>query len=184
MIVGSHSVIRSADSDDAEALHGLYNPQRPRAWMLDRRREPVQPTASELRELLAQKDSPLGALAAVEDPSGSVQGFCGLRGVSGEAGFAMAVLMLVADAEYDSPLGRESLRHVLQQAFVQKRLNKVIFHCLETEAALRGLLMEYGFRSDGIQRQVVYTQGRWHNVETLTLFRAECPSDLRLKEED
>ena len=44
-------------------------------------------------------------------------------------------------------------------------------HVLDTEATYRNLLMAKGFESNGIQREVVYTKGVWHDLEILSLFR-------------
>jgi hypothetical protein len=52
MIKGAHSVIRSADPDDAGALKSVYDSQGPRSSLLDQRRELNAPTRDELREVM------------------------------------------------------------------------------------------------------------------------------------
>lgn len=170
MITGEHSVIRLAEPDDAYELKRLYDPRRPFSAMLDRRREIGQPSVDELREGLARPEKRAGALYAIEDKQGVIRGFCSVRGASPELRYAEMVLPLFDDEDYTSSLADEAFQFLYNGAFVEKRLNKVVAHCLECEAAYRGLLVRHGFASNGIQRQVLWTQGRWFDLETLTLF--------------
>ena len=41
MITGAHTFIRTADPDDAAAMHALYSHGGPRSALLDARREPM-----------------------------------------------------------------------------------------------------------------------------------------------
>ena len=59
------------------------------------------------------------------------------------------------------------------RAFERLRLRKLIAHCLETEAPFRGYLLRHGFVHNGTQRDVFYGQGRWHNLDTFSLFAPE-----------
>jgi len=169
MVLGEYSKIRIAEPDDAYELKRLYDPSHPRSVMLDRRRELPSPTADELRESLSRNDRG-GVLYAVEDREGVVRGFCTLRGVQVEMSYAEVALTLFEDGDYDTPLAAEAFAYVCRNAFVHKRLNKVISHCLDTEAGYRRLLEREGFVSNGIQRHVLWSQGGWRNLETLTLF--------------
>jgi len=56
-------------------------------------------------------------------------------------------------------------------AFVEKRWNKLVAQCLESEIDFRRLLTNRGYKSDGIQRDVLFTGGKYLDLETLTLFR-------------
>lgn len=170
MITGEHSVIRLAEPDDAYELKRLYDPQRPHSAMLDRRREIAQPSIDELREGLAKPEKRVGALYAIEDKEGVVRGFCSIRGASAELRYAEMVMPLFEDSDYATPLADEAFAFLHRGAFVERRLNKVVAHCLDSEGAYRALLVRHGFASDGIQRQVLWSRGRWHDLETLTLF--------------
>lgn len=171
MITASHAVIRTTDPDDAYQLIRLYDPSRPRATFLDRIREPVLPTLDELREGLARKDKEAGALYAVEQKQGEIRGLCGIRGIQDEARYAELIIVLLSDEDYESALAEDVFAFLIKKAFDENKLNKVTAHCLDTEGALRRLLISKGFASNGFQRQVLYSQGKWHDLETLTLFR-------------
>lgn len=171
MIRGDYAVIRVAEPDDAHELIRVYDPARPRSSLLDRRREIITPTADELRELLAQKDKLGGRLYTVEDVDGFVRGSCALRTAEPEMAYAEIALVLFNDEDYRTSLAHEVFDFLLDKAFTERKLNKVIAQCLKTEAAYRDFLVERGFDSDGVQRDVLFTLGRWHDMETLSLFR-------------
>ena len=171
MIFGEHCVIRAAEPDDAPALKELYEPAHPRAATLDRRREPIQPTMDELRELLGNKDLKLlGEYYVIEDKQGVIRGFCSLRAGRLDVFFGELLFMFLDEADLGAPMAEETLDFIKGKAFVERRLNKMIAHCLDNETALRAFLIEKGFRSDGVAREVLFTQGRWLNNETLSLF--------------
>jgi len=169
MITTEHGYIRTADPDDAWAVQRLYNPRQPRAALLDQRREPIQPTADELRELLGRKEAALGAFFTIEDATGSIAGFCGLRGMNTETASGELTLMPIEDAFFETALGEETFAFLYSRAFDNLRLHKLLAHCLEGESALRDFLMARGFTAAGVQREVYYGLGRWHDLHLLTL---------------
>lgn len=170
MITGEHSVIRMAEPDDAYELKRLYESERPRSALLDRRREIPQVTVDELREGLVRHERFGGVLYAIEDKEGGVRGFGTLRGVQVEMSYSEVNLTLFEDADYATPLADEAMAFLKRTAFDVKRLNKIISHCLDCEPGYRELLIRQGFKSNGVQREMMWSQGRWHNLETLTLF--------------
>ncbi|GMU92467.1 MAG: hypothetical protein AMXMBFR4_15250 [Candidatus Hydrogenedentota bacterium] len=172
MIVGQHTVIRSAEPDDAQALWRLYDPDRPRSFLLGPSREVMIPTQDELREMLGRRDVIQGSFFAVEDKSGDVRGCCVLRGAKLESEFAEIVVALSDDTEYDTPLADEVFQFLARMGFVEKKLNKLVSHCLNTEQLYRAYLIRHGFQSDGVQRDMVYTRGTYYDLESLTLFHA------------
>ncbi len=170
MITGQHTCIRTADPDDAPVMHALYAAGTPRSALLDVRREPIAPNAAELREALTTKDAMKGNFFAVEDLTGIVRGFCLLRGASKDAGYGEFGLMLLDEADFTSPLADEAFHFAHARAFERLRLRKLIAHCLETEAPFRDYLLRRGFVCNGTQRDVFYGDGRWHNLDTFSLF--------------
>jgi RimJ/RimL family protein N-acetyltransferase len=172
MIASEHTLIRTADPDDADFLLEVYRTGRPKAALLDPRREPVLPNRDELAEMLGSKDAGRNQFFAVEDRAGCVRGFCGLRGVSIEAVFSEIMVLLIDEADHAGPIGRETVQFLLDRAFGRMHLDKVLGTCLDSEPELRALLAGSGFVSEGIQRQVLYSGGDWHDIETMTRLRA------------
>ena len=176
MIIGEHSVIRTGEPDDAYALMRLYDPGRPHSFLLGPHREVVVPTADELREVLARRDIVTGSFFVVDDKEGEVRGCAVMRAARIESEFAEVIVGLADDAEYGTPLADEALSYIRYLTLVEKKLNKIVANCLLTEQPYRDLLVRNGFQSDGVQRQIMYTLGRYHDLETLSLFRAGGPA--------
>ena len=170
MIRTEHGHIRTADLDDAPALLGLYDPAHPRSSLLDIRREPIMPTEDDLREMLTRKEVQQGLIHAVEDNTGSVAGFCSLRGMNHEAGFGEVAVMFLENEAYASPLADEAMAFLFERAFVRSRLRKVIAHGLDSETDLHALYARTGFETSGVQREVFYSMGRWHDLVTFSRF--------------
>lgn len=175
MTVSAHTRIRAAESDDAAGLLAVYDPRTPRAALLDIRREPVMPTCDELAEMLSGKEAARGQFYAVEDGTGALLGFCGLRGVNQESLFCEVMALFLDEESHHSPAGDEVADFLLERAFVRFNLQKVIATCLETEKGLRELLVRAGFESAGVQREVLYSGGRRLDLESLTRRRPETP---------
>ncbi len=173
MITGEHTVIRSADPDDAAAMRALYATGRLRSSLLDGRMEPIAPNEDELREALASPEAMKGTFFAVEDRTGIVQGFCVLRGASKDAAYGDFNVMLIDEANYEGPISKEIFDFAYARGFELLRLRKIIAHCLDGEEAFRAYLLRCGFVRNGVQRDVFYGHGRWHNLETYSLFAPE-----------
>lgn len=173
MIVGEYTRIRTAEPDDVYAMRRLYRPVVPRACFLDRRRELTPPTIDELREMLQRKDVQTGLLYTVEDVEGTIRGFGALRGAGPEVAFGEVALMFPTHEDYETPEAAEFLRFLCDQAFMRNRYNKVVAHTLDNERTLNALLRAFGFTSDGVQRQVLFAQGRWFNLESLSIHSPE-----------
>lgn len=166
MIQGQYAVIRSADVDDAPALHALYDPAQPRAALLDPQRELFLIGEDDARELLAAKPAQMAPINAVEDSEGNVRGFCGFRGVDQEALYASWMLLYLDAADYEAPMTKEVVEYFLSDGFRRLHLRKIMAQCLDWEGAYRDALIRHGFESNGVQREVLYSQGRWHDMET------------------
>lgn len=172
MITGEYTFIRGTEQDDVPALSLLYGTSALRASLLDARREPVLPSRDELRELVSRKEIADGGYYTLEDRQGVIRGFCSLRGVNAEARYGEFSLILIDPSDYATPLAREAADFLYERAFVRAGLAKLVAYCLEGEVELMNFLREQGFESDGIQRDVVFTGGRWHALEALSRKRS------------
>ena len=170
MISGKYTIIRSAEPDDALAMWQLYDPARPRAFLLGPSRDVMIPTQDEMREMLGRRDVVQGSFFAIEDTAGDVCGCCVLRGAKMESEFAEIVVALSDDAQYETPLADEVFEFLAKLGFTEKKLNKLVAHCLSNETHYRDFLVRHGFVSDGVQRQMVYTKGAYFDLESLSLF--------------
>jgi len=170
MITRSEALIRTTDPDDAGTLYNLYASRRARFALLDQKREPLLPTKLELREMLASKETDKSMFYSVESPDGILRGFFVLRGLNQEGGYCEVSPMLEDEEDYGGAIGREALDYVVERAFGQLRLRKVVSHLLAREGQAAALLMQRGFTDHGTQRQAVYTGGRWHDIRAFGLY--------------
>jgi RimJ/RimL family protein N-acetyltransferase len=177
MITGQYSCIRTTERDDVAALQRLYALPLPPASLMDRRREPMRPTRVELCEMVRREDANAPALYTVEDRTGEIRGFCMFRASGQDLAAAHAAWLFFEDDAYDGPAADEAFLHFAREAFVRRRLNKMAAHCADYEKAFRRFLTARGFQSDGVQREVYFGGGRWHDVESLSLFRSDFMGD-------
>jgi RimJ/RimL family protein N-acetyltransferase len=173
VITREHTAIRSADVDDAPALARLYDPQAPRAALLDSKREPLRPSADELQELLTRRAKLQSQLYAVEDRTGLIRGFIAVRAAGDEAPYAEVAVLLFDDADYETPLADEALAFLDELAFQRRKYVKVMVHCLDTERAAARFYERAGFTRDGTHREIVYTLGCWHDLESWSRYNEE-----------
>ncbi len=168
MITGEHTHIRFPELDDAFFVRQLYVAGPKRAALLDSRREPILPTTPEIQKTLLRKGAAQGLMYSVEDTTGALCGWCGLRGINYEAQYAELVLLFVDAAAYDTAAD-EVLTFLLGQAFTRFRLYKVLVLSLDTEHALMHCLERHGFAFAGAQRRALFTGGDWRDLRTYTL---------------
>ncbi len=170
MITCDHIVIRAAEFDDAEGLWGLYNPGKPRTFQLGPNLELRTPTVDELKTLLEDPERKFGEFYIVEDREGLVLGCAVMRSATGDSPYAEAMFAFFNEAIYETPAADEAFAFVRKQAFAIKKRRKLIAHCLDTEPAYRQFLVRHGYTSNGIQRELVYAGGRYHDLESFSLF--------------
>ena len=169
MIFSEHTVLRFSEPDDARFYRELYLEGGPKAALLDARREFGLPTLQEIQELLKKSEAARAYLFTIEDREGALLGWCGLRGLNAEAAYCELFLVFASEAEYSGAHADETLQLLLNRAFKQLGLRKVIATCLDCEEALGACLVRHGFRSCGVQREVLYSGGAWRGMDTLSL---------------
>ncbi len=177
MIIGTHTVLRFSEPEDAHFYRKLYLQGGAKAALLDNRREFGAPTLQEIRELLKKSESTRAFLFTVEDPEGRLRGWCGLRALNIEAAFCELFVVFDAPEEYAGPMADETLDALLDRAFNRLGLQKVLATCLDSEETLHACLLRHGFQSCGVQRDVLYGKEGWRSLDTLALDRATHTSN-------
>lgn len=174
----AHTRIRTTEPDDARALMPFYAIGHPRAALLDGRREPLLPNGDELRETLSGKDALQGAFYTVESRDGRIRGFCALRALNLDAGYGEVCVLVEENSEDAEVCIGEALEFIKDRAFRRMRLRKVLALALDSEEVLRAALLANGFTGSGRQREVLYANGRWHDMETLTCWAPGCAPEM------
>ena len=167
MITTDEAYVRSTDPDDASTLIQLYAWDKPCCALLDKRREPLLPTVDELREILASPEAVKGAFHTLEDGTGQIRGFCCLRGLSQELSFCDISVLPLEVGHLSFPCLEAGMQFVMARAFEHYGVQKAMTHILSHESELRAFYERHGFQSAGVQREALFTQGRYHDIEAL-----------------
>ncbi|MGC8737605.1 MAG: GNAT family N-acetyltransferase [Candidatus Hydrogenedens sp.] len=181
MIKKTYATIRNADRFDAKELLRFYLHKPIFATLLDTKREPLMPNLSELEELLQHKDT-AQSFYAVENKIGDISGFVILKGINAEALFG-EMMLLFENETYDneSALIGEALEFIEVRAFQQLHLRKLMTTCLDVEERLRNFLLNHSYQCEGCMREVLFTCGKWHNLETWAKFQNSNTLSVELK---
>jgi len=172
MIKKKYTIIRNADRFDAKELLNFYFYTPPFACLLDTKREPIIPNLSELEELLQHKDT-AQSFYAVENKQGDIRGFIVLKGINPEVLFGEIMLLFDNEIyEKEDTLIGEALEFIETRAFRQLHLRKLMTTCLDEENSLRQFLQSHSYQCEGCMREVLFTCGKWHNLETWAKFNA------------
>ncbi len=171
MITKEYSVIRTIEPSDVDFLYDFYNGEQIYGALLDQKREPLNPTISELVELLQNKDV-ANSFYTVEDKEGNKKGFIALKGINPEVLFGELILLFDENLyESDSPLIEEALKFIEEKAFKKLHLRKILSLCLDSEIKLSNFLKNSGYQFEGELREVLYAKGKWHNLQTWAKYR-------------
>lgn len=170
MIETDHGYIRSADLDDAAAFSEFSDPAEPRALIMDMRREVMTPTRMEVIEMLRSKEAKKGVFYAIEDKRGIVRGFGVLKPASLDTQTTEVMIGFLDREDYKGPLAAEALHFLAKLAFVDRHWRKMIAQIVDTEPEYEEFLRAQGCEFNGAQRNVVYTQGDYHDLLTFTLY--------------
>jgi RimJ/RimL family protein N-acetyltransferase len=80
------------------------------------------------------------------------------------------LLALIDPEEYQTPLAADLLAFIANLAFVERRWRKLLCQVLDTEKEYCDFLEAQGLELSGVQRQIVFTQGAYHDLYTYSLF--------------
>jgi RimJ/RimL family protein N-acetyltransferase len=107
----------------------------------------------------------------VEGLDGRVRGFCSLKPSPPELPHTEIMFAMIDEADYATPLAAEAMTFLARKAFIERPMRKMVAQALDNEAGLRGFLAEYGYESNGTQRDMTWASGRYHDLETWSLDR-------------
>ncbi len=154
-------------------MQRLYLHSEPRAALLNRYREVIQPTLPELTGVLGLRDGMSGRTPyyALENLEGIIRGYGALR-MAGQAEQFYGELVLLGheDEPVDSPLMHEAFEWLRDRAFQTLMLRKVITHCLSSETEAKAWFLQQGYVHEGTMREVLFSRGRWYDSVSLTLY--------------
>ena len=109
---------------------------------------------------------------AVEDRlTGEVIGVCGLEGIAMHLSPELG-LWLGKD-HWDQGYGTDTVRTLCRHAFRDMGIHRVTLHVLASNERGRRAYEKVGFVREGTQRESIFTQGRWQDVDMMGLLASE-----------
>jgi RimJ/RimL family protein N-acetyltransferase len=109
-----------------------------------------------------------------EDPSGGIAAFAILRGLLSE--HRQVELKRVVVRTPNQGVGRQLLTEVADRAFGQYSAHRLFLDVFVTNDRARHVYENFGFRKEGIMRDVFYRDGAYHSLVLMSLLETEYRS--------
>ncbi len=134
------------------------------------------PTESESRAFVEKfidfKPGTGRLMLSIENHGGQTVGAVNLNSVDEHHG-TFSVGMLIDRDHRGKGYGTAAMRILLRYAFFERRLNKYYGHVLEGNVPSATMLRKLGCKEEGVRRQMIYTNGRYHDEIHFGLTREE-----------
>lgn len=135
----------------------FINPETDLAWFDSYQKN----RQSQVRLAIVKKDQP-------ELPLGLVS-LTGIDQISRSAEFHI----MVGTKSQGQGLGPFALKEILRHAFLNLNLNRVSLTVLPDNARARAMYQKQGLREEGLLRQAVYKNGRYHDLVLMSILAEE-----------
>src|SRR5277367_6010263 len=106
-----------------------------------------------------------------EDPSGRIAAFAILRGLLSE--HKQVELKRVVVRTPNQGVGRELLTEVADRVFGEYSAHRMFLDVFVTNDRARHVYENFGFREEGIMRDVIYRDGAYHSLVLMSLLETE-----------
>ncbi len=164
--------LRAARTEDWEANYAArYDSAARLLLQYEVELPPTESACREAAERFAGFNTESGRLMfAIESLEGELVGALNLSSINERNGtFHIGIQVLPGHRGKGS--GTAAMRILLGYAFFERRLNKFHVNCLDTNTASIAMMKKLGCVQEGIQRQEVYTGGRYHDIVLFGLTR-------------
>jgi diamine N-acetyltransferase len=106
-----------------------------------------------------------------EDPSGRIDAFAILRGLLSE--HRQVELKRIVVRTPNQGVGRELLTEAADRAFGEHSAHRLFLDVFVTNDRARHVYENFGFREEGIMRDVIYRDGAYHSLVLMSLLETE-----------
>jgi diamine N-acetyltransferase len=128
----------------------------------------------EHRRILADADA---CYIVAEDPPGQIAAFAILRGLLSE--HRQVELKRIVVRTPNQGIGRALLTEVAAQVFGKYSAHRLFLDVFVTNDRARHVYENFGFREEGIMRDVIYRDGAYHSLVLMSLLETEYRSGNR-----
>jgi diamine N-acetyltransferase len=118
--------------------------------------------------MLADPDA---VYVVAEEPSGRIAAFAILRGLLSE--HRQVELKRIVVRTPNQGVGRELLTEVAGRAFGEHSAHRLFLDVFVTNDRARHVYQDFGFRQEGIMRDVIYRDGAYHSLVLMSLLETE-----------
>ncbi|HET7224107.1 MAG TPA: GNAT family protein [Candidatus Eisenbacteria bacterium] len=163
--------LRALETADAPLIITWFNDPEVRRTLQAYRPMMVE-TEVEWLERMAHSDRDL-ALGIVPRGSERLIGVAGLHGIDPRhrhAGFGIAI---GETSEWGKGYGTDATQAMVDHAFLTLNLNRVWLHVYEFNARGRRAYERVGFQLEGTLREAYFGEGRYWDVHTMAILRAD-----------
>ena len=151
---------RNATSKDVPEIHGLET--RPESTMVS-----SWPEERHLRTL-AEPDA---VYIVAEDEQGQIAAFAILQGLQSEHRSVELKRIIVRTP--NQGIGSKLLNIVAERAFGEYGAHRLFLDVFVTNDRARHVYRSFGFREEGIMREVFYRDGAYHSLVLMSLLESE-----------
>ncbi len=113
------------------------------------------------------------ALGIVEKATGRLIGATGLHKVDPHTRQCEFGIFIGEPAARGKGYGIEATRLITRFAFATLNMNRVWLHVTAENEAAIGVYEKVGYRREGVLRQALYKEGRYHDLVTMAILREE-----------
>jgi RimJ/RimL family protein N-acetyltransferase len=106
-----------------------------------------------------------------EDPSGRIAGFAILRGLLSE--HKQVELKRIVVRTPNQGVGKQLLTEAADRAFREHSAHRLFLDVFVTNDRARHVYENFGFRKEGIMRDVIYRDGAYHSLVLMSLLETE-----------
>ncbi len=176
MIYGERVRLRAIERSDIPTFVRWFNDPEVRQYLL--MHAPIS-TAQEERwfeDMLQRQQRREEFLFTVEARVGDEWvpiGNVGLRRINWKDRRAVLGIALGEKAYWDQGYGTDATHTMLRFAFEELNLHRVELEVFDENVRARRCYEKAGFRYEGIRRQAVFSEGRYHDVHLMSVLREE-----------
>lgn len=175
---GDGVVLRTIEEDDLPFLRDAIDDPRVRRYLPSRLPLNLDDEREFYEEVVVGDDSTANLLVwARTDEGGEVRaGTIGVHGLGSVSGEAEVGLFLVPD-HWGRSLGTEAARLVVDWAFRERRMHRVIAHVVDGNEASARIWESLGFTREATLRDAAFREGTHVNMHLYGVLEDEWPPD-------
>lgn len=165
ILIGKKVILRPVEFEDIEFIRSLINDP----WMEERIVGWALPLSKKDQENWYANfhNSNEQIRYIIEDKEGNTVGFTGLKNIDYKNGVATGAGIRIKKDIQAKGIATDAFMTLFRYAFYELRLHRINTSSMEENMASLRMMEKVGCRREGLLRDAVYKNGKYHNVVTL-----------------